>query len=413
MNHLEKSKANITLDTGLTLELGDHSYIHGGKISNPSGALTHLTIGKFCSIATDVTVIGYDHHSEWITMFPFLDDGHRANWPGTEGIPYPQAPQFGSNKSRGNIAIGHDVWIGYGVKLFKGVTIGNGAVIGACSLVNKSVEPYTIVAGIPARPIRKRFSDEEIAILEKIQWWNLPVELINRYLPQLCSANIAGLEQQLAQDPDYQQIQNKTRAEEFLAQADAAYARQDMNAACAALQSGLEFAPDAVALLVCLGNIQFQNGAFAEALQTFQHAAEVRPDDADILVRVAAAASRCDRGELFGQSLKRALEIAPKNPEALRLSIQLNLEQGRFAEGAQQGCALIESNPNDLLLLLQLGKCLREIKDLASARWCYERALEVDPACAIAQEALQRLHGKAGSAPQRLQPELCGAEAVN
>ena len=196
----------ISLDDGLTLQLGEHSYIHDQKIRNPSGALTHITIGKFCSIATDLTVIGYDHHHEWITTYPFLDDAHRTVWPGARGIPYPQAPQFGSNRSRGAIAIGNDVWIGYNVKLFKGITIGDGAVIGACSLVNKSVEPYTIVAGTPARPIRKRFADAEIAALERIGWWDWPPELINQYLPFLCSSRISDLEKYLTQDPEIQRL---------------------------------------------------------------------------------------------------------------------------------------------------------------------------------------------------------------
>jgi acetyltransferase-like isoleucine patch superfamily enzyme len=195
---MRETDSTLSLDDGLTLEIGEYSYIHDRAIRNPSGALTHIRIGKFCSIATDLTIIGYDHHHEWITTYPFLDDAHRACWPGTEGIPYPQASQFGSNKSRGDITIGNDVWVGYNVKLFKGITIGNGAVIGACSLVNKPVEPYTIVAGTPARPIRKRFTDAEISALERISWWDWPAELINLHMPFLCSSNIPGLEKCLA-----------------------------------------------------------------------------------------------------------------------------------------------------------------------------------------------------------------------
>lgn len=203
---MPETTLTISLDDGLTAELGEHSYIHDQAIRNPSGALTHIRIGKFCSIATDLTVIGYDHHHEWITTYPFLDDALRACWPGTNGIPYPQAPEFGSNKNRGDITIGNDVWIGYNVKLFKGITIGNGAVIGACSLVNKSVEPYTIVAGTPARPIRKRFTEAEIKVLEKIAWWDWTPELVNRYMPLLCSSKISELEKHLEQDLDYLQL---------------------------------------------------------------------------------------------------------------------------------------------------------------------------------------------------------------
>lgn len=190
--------AEIKLDPGLTLELGACSYIHGNRVRNPSGAITHLRIGKFCSIATDLTVIGYDHKMEWISMYPFLDQWHRSFWPGTADIPFPDRPEFGGNTNRGDIAIGHDVWIGHDVKLFKGVTIGDGAVIGACSLVTKDVAPYTIVAGVPAKPIRQRFTDAEIQALLRLAWWDWPVARINQYLPYLCSARLAELEAELA-----------------------------------------------------------------------------------------------------------------------------------------------------------------------------------------------------------------------
>lgn len=398
----------ISVDPGLTLELGDHSYIHDNRIRNPSGALTRVRIGKFCSIATDLTVIGYDHHTEWLTMFPFLDDGHRVNWPGTEGIPYPQAAEFGSNKSRGDIVIGNDVWLGYAVKLFKGVTIGDGAVVGACSLVTKSVEPYTIVAGTPARPLRKRFTNEQIVFLQKIRWWDWPREMINRYMRFLCGSQFAEFEQALAQDPEYQRLENISRADESLALADAAYARNDLKAACTALRQALSFVPDSVSTLVCLGNIQFQLESFDEARRSFSRAAELKPDDADIQVRLANAASRCQDLELVDQALQRALKLNPANPDALRLAVLRHLELGRYAEGAESCCTLLCSSCDDVLSLLELGKCLRELKDFASARWCYERALELDRANTIAQTALAALNGQpVQCSTQRLQPEPC------
>ncbi|OYV02593.1 MAG: hypothetical protein CFE26_21950, partial [Verrucomicrobiales bacterium VVV1] len=198
---LETARASlkeIKLDAGLTLEIGDFSYVHGNFIRNPSGAQTHLKIGKFCSIATDFTIIGYDHRSEWITMYPFLDAWHRSIWAGTEGIINPGAQESGGNLNRGDINIGSDVWIGHDVKIFKGVTIGHGAVVGACSLVNKDVPPYTVVAGTPARPIRKRFSGEHIKFLLDVEWWNWDEQKINHYLPRLCSGNFAELEAALA-----------------------------------------------------------------------------------------------------------------------------------------------------------------------------------------------------------------------
>jgi hypothetical protein len=263
-------------------------------------------------------------------MFPFLDDAHRALWPGTNGIPYPQDKKFGSNKNRGDIVIGSDVWIGYGVKLFKGVTIGNGAVIGACSLVNKSVEPYTIVAGIPARPIRKRFTDAEIATLEKIKWWNLPAECINRHMPLLCSSKISELEQALEQDSDVQKFRRRIRAEECLAQADAAYSRNDPHAACTCLEQAVAHDPDSVTLHVCLGNLRFQTGNYSGALESFLRALELNPNNSDIMVRAANAALNCNESDEFERNLSRALELNPQNPVALQLAASLNL-QNRFS----------------------------------------------------------------------------------
>lgn len=385
------AKQNVTLDRGLTLDLGAHSYIHGGKISNPSGALTRLTIGKFCSIATDLTLVGYDHHSEWATMFPFLDEGHRARWPGTEGIPYPQAQEFGSNKSRGDITIGNDVWIGYDVKLFKGVAIGDGAVIGACSLVNKSVEPYTIVAGIPARPIRKRFTEAEIAILQKVQWWNLPAAVINRHMALLCSSQITELELALEQDPDLLKAKAKLRAEAFLAQADAAYGRNDLNAAREALTQAHQLDPDSAELAACLGNLQFQLNDLAGALIYFKHAAELAPQDGDLQFRVANTALLCGETELGEASLRLALELNPRHPGALRLGASHSFQRGRHAEAVEHSFALLGAGVEDVALLLQLGESLRALEDFNSAHWCVQRVLAIDPAHPAAHEALIKL----------------------
>ncbi len=200
-SHTAGGAHQIQLDRGLTLKIGAHSYINDLCIRNPAGAKTHVCIGKFCSIAKELTIIGYDHRTDWITTFPFLDAGYRAVWPGTNSIANPGGADVGGNVDRGSITIGNDVWIGHAVKLFKGVTIGDGAVIGACSLVNKDVLPYTVVAGIPARPIRKRFSDDQIAFLLKIAWWNWSDERINRFLPFLCSADFDGLKVRLEENP--------------------------------------------------------------------------------------------------------------------------------------------------------------------------------------------------------------------
>lgn len=75
--------------------------------------------------------------------------------------------------------VGHDVWIGANVFIKSGINIGNGAIVAAGAVVMKDVAPYAIVGGVPAKEIRKRYTDEDIAILEDIQWWNWPVEYLS------------------------------------------------------------------------------------------------------------------------------------------------------------------------------------------------------------------------------------------
>ena len=103
----------------------------------------HLTIGKFCSINDDVQfVLGGEHHADWFTTYPFSEE--------LQSFSYLEP----NVKIKGDIVVGNDVWIGNGAKILSGVTIGDGAVIGANALVTKDVEPYTIVAGNPARKVK-------------------------------------------------------------------------------------------------------------------------------------------------------------------------------------------------------------------------------------------------------------------
>lgn len=138
-----------------------------------------LRIGSFCSISSAVTIfLGGNHRADWITTFPF---GHifREELGGTEIVGHPA--------TNGDVVIGHDVWIGHGVTIMSGVTIGSGAIIAANSTVIKDVEPYCIVGGNPARPIKLRFSGEIIALLLHLRWWDLPIETI-RAIAQEISA---------------------------------------------------------------------------------------------------------------------------------------------------------------------------------------------------------------------------------
>src|SRR5205823_1747763 len=140
---------------------------------------TDLRIGKFCSIADDVIIfLRADHHVDWVTTYPF-----NVLWPEA-------AHHTGHPTSKGPIEIGNDVWIGQGSYLLSGIRVGNGAVIGAGSVVTRDVPSYGIMAGNPARLIRHRFTPDEIAVLEQIRWWDWPLEQIREALPLLLSDRI-------------------------------------------------------------------------------------------------------------------------------------------------------------------------------------------------------------------------------
>jgi virginiamycin A acetyltransferase len=95
--------------------------------------------------------------------------------------------------SRGDTIVGNDVWIGYEAVIMPGVKIGNGAVIAAKSVVTKDVPPYTVVGGNPARLIKQRFSDAEVAQLLEIKWWDWDIEKITRNIDKIMESDIQAL----------------------------------------------------------------------------------------------------------------------------------------------------------------------------------------------------------------------------
>lgn len=146
---------------------------------------SNLTIGKFCSIAEGVTVfLGGNHRTDWISTYPF----NKMN------IQFPEAKSItGHPTTKGDVIIGSDVWIAQNVTILSGVTIGHGAVIGAGAVVSKNIGPYEIWAGNPAVFIKKRFDDETINKLLKLEWWNWETETIRQNVKLLCSGNISEL----------------------------------------------------------------------------------------------------------------------------------------------------------------------------------------------------------------------------
>jgi virginiamycin A acetyltransferase len=149
-----------------------------------------LIIGNFCAIASGVKFImnGANHEIAPISTFPFAIFGN-----GWEAINndvdittrYP---------NKGDTRIGHDVWIGHEATIMPGVTVGNGAVIAAKSVVTKDVPDYAIVGGNPAKVIRMRYDDSTIERLLQIAWWNWPATKITKHIKLINSTNIEALE---------------------------------------------------------------------------------------------------------------------------------------------------------------------------------------------------------------------------
>lgn len=146
-----------------------------------------LFIGKFCSIACGAKFIftSANHTMSSLSTYPF--PLFFEEW----GLPVSEVASAWDNK--GDIVIGNDVWIGYEAVVLSGVRIGNGAVIGARAVVTKDVEPYTVVGGVPAKPIKKRFCQSDIEKLETLCWWDLPREQLRQLLPLIKSGNLDAL----------------------------------------------------------------------------------------------------------------------------------------------------------------------------------------------------------------------------
>ena len=143
-----------------------------------------LMIGKFCSIACGAKFLfnSANHSLSSLSTYPFpiFYEEWRLDRKNVAEAWY----------NKGDIVIGNDVWIGYEAVILAGVTVGDGAVIGARAMVTKDVPPYTIVGGVPAKPIRKRFSEETISEMLALKWWDWPKERIARNIPAIQSGRL-------------------------------------------------------------------------------------------------------------------------------------------------------------------------------------------------------------------------------
>ena len=178
------------------MEIGEYTYASDFDPPEPGGwaarlapylfdfAADRLVLGKFCQIAHGVRFIGAsaNHATRGITTFPFA-------------VLDPET-MLGYQPDRRDIEVGHDVWLGYGAMVMPGTRIGNGVIVGAGSVVRGEVPDYTVVAGNPAHVVRRRFTDDEIATLNRIAWWDWPAERIAAARAALEAGDVAALEAQ-------------------------------------------------------------------------------------------------------------------------------------------------------------------------------------------------------------------------
>jgi len=142
---------------GYATTLGFHNAFHGD-----------ITIGRYCQFGASVAIHTNDHPTNHLSTYisSELFNG-----------------ELSSLKINKKVVVGNDVWVGHGVTILGGVKIGNGAIIAAGSVVTKDVDSYTIVAGVPAKKIKQRFSNEIITQIEELQWWDKNEEELEKIKP--------------------------------------------------------------------------------------------------------------------------------------------------------------------------------------------------------------------------------------
>jgi virginiamycin A acetyltransferase len=180
---------------GPKIEVGEYSYYdsYDDPLAFERDAVLYgfgperLIIGRFCAIASRVRFLmaGANHADLGPSTYPFGVFG--GGWATTMDLVM-------SAPSRGDTVVGHDVWVGYSALVLPGVRIGHGAVVAAASVVAGDVPPYAIVAGNPARIVRSRFSEQDVAGLLRAAWWDWPVELITEHARTIMAGTAAELE---------------------------------------------------------------------------------------------------------------------------------------------------------------------------------------------------------------------------
>lgn len=188
--------------TATNILVGDYTYYddasdptgfeHSNVLFNYPEFGDKLIIGKFCAIASGTQFImgSANHRTSSISTYPFNVFG--GAW--EENTP----PHLSQLPFKGDIVIGNDVWIGRESVIMPGVKIGDGAIIAAYSIVAKDVEPYTVVGGNPAKPIKKRFDEELISMLLNLCWWDFEPDKLVDFMPALCNSNLEQVKEIIA-----------------------------------------------------------------------------------------------------------------------------------------------------------------------------------------------------------------------
>jgi acetyltransferase-like isoleucine patch superfamily enzyme len=157
------------------------SFIGTGTYIAPDTLLPSVKIGRYCSIAPHVAIVAGNHPVSFVSTHPaFFSTRKQAGFTFSSTDLFEENRLIGEKKKYSAI-IGNDVWIGYGALIMEGVTIGDGAIIAAGAVVTKDVPPYEIHGGVPARMLRQRFSDEKIAALQQIRWWEFDRKKLTHY----------------------------------------------------------------------------------------------------------------------------------------------------------------------------------------------------------------------------------------
>ncbi len=185
--------------THQNIEVGDFT-IYNDFVNDPrdfekNNVLYHypinhdrLIIGKFCSIACGAKFIFNCANHTLKSLSTYTFPLFFEEWD------LPKSDVVSAWDNKGDIVIGNDVWIGYDAIIMAGVTIGDGAIIGTRAVVTKDVEPYSIVGGVPAKEIRKRFSTDIIARLQELQWWNWDADIIRNSIKAIQDGDLGSLD---------------------------------------------------------------------------------------------------------------------------------------------------------------------------------------------------------------------------